>query len=97
MVLALLVWGMSTILECWLSLCWKEGYKDSEGSGGEDGAAEVPWFAQPGAEEAEGKPLACNSLQGREWRGSTELFFPVTATGAKGTSWSCVRGGLGVC
>lgn len=36
----------------------KVGYKDGEGSGGRDGlrVAEVPWFVQPGAEEAEQRP-----------------------------------------
>jgi len=46
-----------------------------DGSGGQDifGAAEVPWFVQSRAEQAEGRPQGgCSSSRG-EWRGRAEL------------------------
>ena len=52
----------------------KEGYKDGEGSRGQDmwGAAEVPWFVQPRAEELRGGLMA-DGAPHREQRGSAEL------------------------
>ena len=57
----------------------KGSYKDGVGSRGEDirGMAEVPWFAQPRAEELRGGLMAAAAPH-REQRGSAELCSLVT-------------------
>lgn len=76
--------------------CPKERYVDGEGSMYEDikGAAEVPWFAQPREEEAEGRPYGGLQLL-TEQRCSTEIFCLAIVAGPEETAWNNGRGESG--
>ena len=82
------VWVPQQEMDIKLTLCLKESYEDSKGSKGHNmcRVAEIPGFAQPRTEEAEGGPH-------REQRGSTELCSLLIVIGLEGTAWSYARGG----